>query len=72
MNAHYEMSHDEIARTRLSGLRRQHRELDEAIGQLGTGGVVCTMTLARMKKRKLALKDQIARLEDKLTPDIIA
>ena len=40
MNAHYEMSHDEIARTRLNGLKRQHRELDEAIGQLASDGVV--------------------------------
>ena len=72
MNAHYEMSHDEIARTRLNGLKRQHRELDEAIGQLASDGVVCPMTLGRMKKRKLVLKDQIARLEDELTPDIIA
>ena len=72
MNAPYEMSHDEIARVRLNGLRRQHRELDDAIGQLTSGGVVSALTLGRMKKRKLALKDQIARLEDELTPDIIA
>ena len=72
MNAHYEMSHEEILRTRLSALKREHRELDEAIAKLASDGVVCTMTLGRMKKQKLALKDQIARLEDELTPDIIA
>ena len=38
MNAHYEMSHDEIARTRLSGLRRQHRELDEQVSGMSAGG----------------------------------
>ena len=72
MNAHHEMSHEEIARTRLDGLRRQHRELDEAIGAMAANGVVCSLTLGRMKKQKLALKDHIARLEDELTPDIIA
>jgi len=72
MNAQHEMSHDEIARTRLEGLRREHRELDDAIREMAEGGVVCSLTLGRMKKQKLALKDQIARLEDELTPDIIA
>lgn len=72
MNAHHEMSHDEILRTRLEGLRRQHRELDDAIGAMAAGGVLCSFTLGRLKKEKLALKDQIARLEDELTPDIIA
>ena len=72
MNAHHEMSPDEIARTRLDGLRREHRELDDAIRAMAEGGVVCSFTLGRMKKQKLALKDHIARLEDELTPDIIA
>lgn len=72
MNPHNEMSHDEIARTRLEGLRRQHRELDEAIRDMAADGVVCSLTLGRLKKQKLLLKDQIARLEDELTPDIIA
>ncbi|MDO5369727.1 YdcH family protein [Paracoccus sp. (in: a-proteobacteria)] len=72
MNDQHEMSHDEMARTRLDGLRRQHRELDEAIGSMAADGVVCSLTLGRMKRQKLALKDQIARLEDELTPDIIA
>lgn len=34
--------------------------------------MVCSLTLGRLKRQKLALKDQIARLEDELTPDIIA
>lgn len=72
MNAHHEMSPEEIARTRLDGLRREHRELDEAINAMAVGGVVCSLTLGRMKRQKLALKDRIARLEDELTPDIIA
>ena len=72
MNAHHEMSHDEIARIGLEGLRREHRELDEAIKAMAADGVVCSLTLGRLKKQKLALKDHIARLEDELTPDIIA
>ena len=72
MNAHHEMSHDEILRTRLDGLRLEHRELDESITEMTAGGVICSITLGRLKKQKLALKDQIARLEDELTPDIIA
>ena len=72
MNAHHEMSHDEIARIGLEGLRREHRELDEAIKAMAADGVVCSLTLGRLKKQKLALKDHIARLEDELTPVIIA
>ena len=72
MNAHHEMSHDEIARSRLDVLRRRHREMDDAIADMAAGGVVCSFTLGRLKKEKLALKDQIARLQDEITPDIIA
>ena len=39
---------------------------------MSAGGVLCSLTLGRLKRQKLALKDQIARLEDDLTPDIIA
>ncbi|AUM73699.1 YdcH family protein [Paracoccus jeotgali] len=67
-----EMNHDEIARTRLAVLRREHRDLDEAIGALVVQPTASSLTLQRLKKQKLALKDQIARLEDELTPDIIA
>ncbi|WP_134726206.1 YdcH family protein [Paracoccus luteus] len=67
-----DMSPEDMARTRLAGLRRQHRELDEAIAAMAAQGSVCSMTLGRLKRTKLALKDQIARLEDELTPDIIA
>lgn len=66
------MSPEDMARTRLAGLRRQHRELDEAIAAMAAQGTVCSLTLGRLKRSKLALKDQIARLEDELTPDIIA
>jgi len=72
MNAHHEMSHEEIARTRLGVLRREHRDLDEAIAALSDKSLTHSLTLQRLKKQKLSLKDRIARLEDELTPDIIA
>lgn len=57
---------------RLRLLRHEHRDLDEAILAL-EATVRCDMlALRRLKKRKLALKDQIARIEDSLIPDIIA
>lgn len=72
MNVPPEMSAVEIGRTQLDALRREHRELDDAIKSMGDSGVVCSMTLGRLKRQKLALKDRIARLEDQITPDIIA
>ncbi|WP_347267112.1 DUF465 domain-containing protein [Paracoccus sp. (in: a-proteobacteria)] len=72
MNAQHEMSSEEIARTRLEVLRREHRDLDEAITALSSQSLTHSLTLQRLKKQKLALRDRIARLEDDLTPDIIA
>ena len=58
-------------RRRLALLRTEHRDLDAAIAALtGTGGTD-QLQIARLKKRKL-LRDQIAAIEDYLTPDIIA
>jgi hypothetical protein len=72
MNAHFEMDGDEVLRVKLNVLKREHRDLDEAIHVLETSGRGDQLTLKRLKKQKLMLKDQIARLEDILTPDIIA
>ncbi|KGJ11792.1 DUF465 domain-containing protein [Paracoccus versutus] len=72
MNAQHEMSHEEITRAKLEVLRREHRDLDEAIAALSSQSLTHSLTLQRLKKQKLALKDRIARLEDELTPDIIA
>ncbi|AUH35074.1 YdcH family protein [Paracoccus tegillarcae] len=72
MNTHHEMSHEEITRARLDVLRREHRDLDEAIGALAAQNLSSSLTLQRLKKQKLSLKDRISRLEDELTPDIIA
>ena len=57
---------------RLEVLRTEHRDLDAAIEVLANSGASDQLRLARMKKRKLALKDEIAMLESDLIPDIIA
>jgi len=72
MNAPTELNSDDVLRIRLEVLRREHRDLDEAILALETSGRGDQLTLRRLKKQKLALKDQIVRLEDRLIPDIIA
>lgn len=60
-----------IAR-RLVEARTEHRDLDLLIGRLSADQVIDQLTLTRMKKRKLRLKDEIAWLEDKLIPDLDA
>ena len=66
------MKTDEVLRVELEVFRREHRDLDEAIHALQEKGTGDQLTLQRLKKRKLRLKDQIAIIEDRLTPDIIA
>ncbi|MES2753461.1 MAG: DUF465 domain-containing protein [Pseudomonadota bacterium] len=56
----------------LEHLRVEHRDLDVAIDALRASGATDQLQLARLKKRKLRLKDEIALLEDQLIPDIIA
>jgi hypothetical protein len=63
---------EEEMRKRLQALRIEHRDLDAAIDALTAAGSTDQLQIARLKKRKLALKDQIARIEDNLLPDIIA
>ena len=53
-------------------LREEHRDLDAAIEALREAGQADQLQLQRLKKRKLLLRDKLARLEDQLTPDIIA
>lgn len=72
MNAHYEMDTNEVLRVKLEVLRQEHRDLDEAIHAMEAAGRADQLTLRRLKKQKLHLKDQIARLDDILIPDIIA
>ncbi len=61
-----------VIRARLEHLRSEHRDLDTAIGALVEAGSSDQLQLARLKKRKLRLKDEIGLLEDQLIPDIIA
>ena len=63
---------DEELRKRLEALRIEHRDLDAAIDALASSGVIDQLQIARLKKRKLKLKDQISIVEDYLIPDIIA
>lgn len=56
----------------LTELRAEHRGLDTAISELASGFGCDDLQLTRLKKRKLLLKDQIARLESKLIPDLDA
>lgn len=53
-------------------LRVEHRDLDAAIAALMANQAADQLQLARLKKRKLRLRDEIAALEDQLVPDIIA
>lgn len=59
-------------RTRLAAMREEHRALDETIAGIHADSNADTLQIARLKKRKLALKDEISWLEDQLMPDIIA
>lgn len=72
MNISSEMNFEDMLRVKLEVLKREHRDLDEAIAALETSGRPDQLTLRRLKKQKLALKDQIVKFEDQLIPDIIA
>ena len=66
------MPREEVLRVKLELLQREHRDLDDAIAALDAEGRADALTLRRLKKRKLMLKDQIQRINDEITPDIIA
>ena len=66
------MSTDKAMHEKLEGLRSEHRDLDEVIEQLIVDPAHDHLQVRRLKKRKLALKDEITRLENILLPDIIA
>jgi len=62
----------EVIMRRIELLRLEHSDLDAAIDALLAAPAVDQLQIARIKKRKLRLKDEIAQLEDLLIPDIIA
>ncbi len=65
------MTTEELVR-RLELLRIDHRDLDSAIAAMAAQPVPDQLAIARLKKRKLALRDEIGWIEDQLIPDIIA
>jgi hypothetical protein len=72
MNMPPTMPREDVLRVKLELLQREHRDLDDAIAALDAEGRADALTLRRLKKRKLLLKDQIQRISDEITPDIIA
>lgn len=67
------MSAEETLRMKLEALVAEHRRLDREVSELATRAVgAAQLELQRLKRRKLALKDEIIVLRDKLEPDIIA
>ena len=74
MNAYNDISlkTEEVLQIELEVLKQEHRDLDEAVLALEERGIRDQLTIQRLKKKKLALKDKISVIEDRLTPDIIA
>ena len=66
------MTDNDLLRRKLEELRLEHRDLDDVISRLSDSTPMSQIQLQRLKKRTLMLKDQIAWLESKLLPDIIA
>ncbi|MBR2656840.1 YdcH family protein [Yoonia sp.] len=72
MTSFAKMDEIDVLRVKLEMLKSQHRDLDIAIDALHARGSTDMLTIKRLKKQKLALKDQIVVLEDRIHPDIIA
>ena len=66
------MQTEEVLRVELEFFRQEHRDLDQAIVALSNTATADRLMIQRLKEKKLQLKDKITRLEDRLTPDIIA
>ena len=63
---------EKAAASKLAVLRQEHQDLDASIFAIGQASLPDQLLLQRLKRKKLLLRDQIALLEDQLTPDIIA
>ena len=74
MNAYNDVSlkTEEVLQIELEVLKQEHRDLDQAVMALEERSTRDQLTIQRLKKKKLALKDKIAVIEDRLRPDIIA
>ena len=74
MNAYNDVSlkTEEVLQIELEVLKQEHRDLDQAVIALEERSIRDQLTIQRLKKKKLVLKDKITVIEDRLTPDIIA
>lgn len=72
MKSSNEMEQHDVLRVELEVLKQEHRDLDTAIDALQARGSSDMLTIKRLKKQKLALKDRITQLQDRILPDIIA
>jgi len=61
-----------LVRARLAIAQQDHSDLDVAVQAIAAAPVPDMMVISRLKRKKLLLKDEIERLKDQLTPDIIA
>ncbi len=66
------MVDEDSLREQLDDLQRQHKQMDEQINLMSQAGAVDFLTIAKLKKEKLRLKDMISRIESMLIPDILA
>lgn len=66
------MDHTDVLKVQFEVLKREHSDLDAAISAMQELGRADALQLQRLKKKKLALKDRIAILADRINPDIIA
>ncbi|THH37000.1 DUF465 domain-containing protein [Aliishimia ponticola] len=66
------MKTEDVLRVELEVFKREHADLDAAIAALQDTGTFDQLTLQRLKKKKLQIKDKIYQIEDRLFPDIIA
>ncbi len=67
-----EAQSEDALRAKLVQLRQQHRDMDAAIDALEASGAADPLRIRRLKKMKLAIRDEIGFIEDQLVPDIIA
>lgn len=63
---------EQALRTQLNQLKQEHADLDASIEALGQMPIPDQLLIARLKRKKLALRDEIVKLEDNILPDIIA
>ncbi|HAD83621.1 MAG TPA: hypothetical protein DCG71_02110 [Brevundimonas sp.] len=68
----YLSEEDEALRAELARLLQEHADLDASIEALGHMPAADQLMIARLKRKKLALRDDIVKLQDQILPDIIA